>query len=509
MNIKNNVKNFLFSIFLIGLVLSMPLATATSIEEANAISTSQIAIQQRSFQIGLHDSYDIPGSNFRVQLNNIAYEGNDPNPRIDFTVCTLNQNVNSCAVYTHMKLYSTITSNEDSNTVLKLTPSTLFQTGMVEFTYYLSKNIINVNTAPVIDEVSGPQNLAVNENGIWKISAHDDGQNLRYKVDWGDRPKVIFNVGSSKAMAESIAIQDSTFSHTYTNSGKYTVRFTVIDEKGLTAESTITVRVDNAIVPISNPDLAISDVEFNNPIYVGDTVDFTIRLKNYGNADASYYSINYEFGDGSGTGMATGSYQTIKPGDVVTLHTAHTYNSIGQYTFKVSVKTDNELNMNNNVASKLVDVRPKLILPVINEPVIESVGGPQKLNVNEQGTWSLSVQDNGQNLRYMVDWGDRPQYIGVSSDAATNIAMVTQDSTFTHSYSNAGKYTVTFTVMNENGQSAKSTITVNVGNQNVITPVPMPTVPTDTMNKDLRLKQLYNQLLEIIKQIIELQNGTN
>lgn len=92
-------------------------------------------------------------------------------------------------------------------------------------------------------------------------------------------------------------------------------------------------------------------------------------------------------------------------------------------------------------------------------PVISGVSGPQSLNVNQQGTWTVSAYDlNGGNLSYKVDWGDnqgtpdfaRPWLSGPSA-------------TFTHSYSQSENYNPTFTVLNRD-KSAQTTITVNVGN---------------------------------------------
>lgn len=106
--------------------------------------------------------------------------------------------------------------------------------------------------------------------------------------------------------------------------------------------------------------------------------------------------------------------------------------------------------------------------------VIRGVSGPQSLNVNQQGTWTVTAHDlNGGNLSYSVNWGDE---FNVSSPAreqfmATNTG---QSATFTHSYSQAGIYNPTFTVTSENtircittpcptnGGTAQTSLTVNV-----------------------------------------------
>jgi len=84
-------------------------------------------------------------------------------------------------------------------------------------------------------------------------------------------------------------------------------------------------------------------------------------------------------------------------------------------------------------------------------PVVSSIGGPSTLSVGQTGTWSITATDpeNGA-LTYSVNWGD-------SSSGTPK-----QTASFTHSYSQAGSYTVSFTVTDSAGASAQSTISVAV-----------------------------------------------
>ncbi|MCX6722523.1 MAG: peptidoglycan-binding protein, partial [Candidatus Staskawiczbacteria bacterium] len=98
---------------------------------------------------------------------------------------------------------------------------------------------------------------------------------------------------------------------------------------------------------------------------------------------------------------------------------------------------------------------------------INSVSGPNSLNVGQTGTWAVSATaQSGSNLTYYVDWGDvvYPTGVGVGS------ANIKQTSTFTHSYSQAGTYTVRFKVtdnvvckMAPCDNSAQTSLTVIVG----------------------------------------------
>ena len=96
-------------------------------------------------------------------------------------------------------------------------------------------------------------------------------------------------------------------------------------------------------------------------------------------------------------------------------------------------------------------------------PVISGVKGPQSLNVNEQGTWTVVASSaSGGKLGYTVDWGDQSYLL--SNGIRTGLP-VQQSATFTYSYSQAGAYTPTFTVcLGESGVCTKTSLSVNVGN---------------------------------------------
>ena len=110
----------------------------------------------------------------------------------------------------------------------------------------------------------------------------------------------------------------------------------------------------------------------------------------------------------------------------------------------------------------------KCIPPTSNQPpTISGVSGPTTLKVNEIGTWTVKASDPEQGvLSYSVFWGDETT-TGLYSPAQKNWSY-TQSATFTHSFSKAGAYNPTFTVTDNQGLSAKTSISVNVGE--VITP---------------------------------------
>ncbi|MDR3558540.1 MAG: peptidoglycan-binding protein [Candidatus Pacebacteria bacterium] len=100
-------------------------------------------------------------------------------------------------------------------------------------------------------------------------------------------------------------------------------------------------------------------------------------------------------------------------------------------------------------------------------PVISGIDAPTSLAVGQTGTWTVHATDPlNETLNYSVDWGDvvNPTAAYVSGIASPQF---NQSTTFTHVYSSAGTYTVTFTVRNNSGLEAQSSATVVVGSGNI------------------------------------------
>ena len=103
--------------------------------------------------------------------------------------------------------------------------------------------------------------------------------------------------------------------------------------------------------------------------------------------------------------------------------------------------------------------------------VISGVSGPQTLDVNQTGTWTVTASDkNGGTLSYSVFWGD--EVYAYPAPMTSGASLPTQQSaTFTHSYSQAGTYGPTFVVTNNivcvrypcPNSSASTSLSVNVG----------------------------------------------
>ncbi|MFA6476151.1 MAG: peptidoglycan-binding protein [Candidatus Paceibacterota bacterium] len=100
------------------------------------------------------------------------------------------------------------------------------------------RNDNGLNTI-VINSVSGPTSMGVNQTGTWelKVTAPSD-TNLNYTVDWGDNRVYPQIAGSA---VSPIVKQTSTFTHAYSQAGTYTVRF-MVDNGAVCVAAPCTVR---------------------------------------------------------------------------------------------------------------------------------------------------------------------------------------------------------------------------------------------------------------------------
>lgn len=119
-------------------------------------------------------------------------------------------------------------------------------------TYLNSFSYPIYNQAPTISGVSGPQSLALNQQGTWTVSATNlSGENLTYSVNWGDQ-LVYGYYGSNSSSNVYLSQQNATFTHAYSQSGTYTPVFTVTNSKGQSVQTSVSVSVSgysNSLIP--------------------------------------------------------------------------------------------------------------------------------------------------------------------------------------------------------------------------------------------------------------------
>lgn len=123
-----------------------------------------------------------------------------------------------------------------------------------------------LNQPPVITGVSGPTTLKVGEAGKWTVNAYDPEKGyLRYSVDWGDAA-----LQPLSAQASPVDSQTATFMHSYSRAGTYTATFTVTDVQGLSAKTSLSVKVGDggiSLAPISVYSPASGDTWYKGKTY--------------------------------------------------------------------------------------------------------------------------------------------------------------------------------------------------------------------------------------------------
>ncbi len=125
----------------------------------------------------------------------------------------------------------------------------------------------------------------------------------------------------------------------------------------------------------------------------------------------------------------------------------------------VGASTRKKLNALYNCV-KPIETKPPV--PAGQPPVISGVSGPTTIKVGEIGVWKISATGNYNDyLSYSVVWGDEVAY--ATGSGVSSKQVVSQSATFEHSYQSAGTYNPVFYVTNQNGQSAKASISVQVG----------------------------------------------
>lgn len=154
---------------------------------------------------------------------------------------------------------------------------------------------------PTITNISGPTSLPAGQTGTWSLSVNNPGGGyLSVSVDWGD---VGYYAASAPMQTTYLTQQTLTFTHTYYQSGTYTVRFTVTNATGQTNTTTTTVTVGSgntgtvwlsSIAPSSGrvgDTVVLTGSSFTND----NTVHFGIGGKRYApsfnNGTAIYFTI--------------------------------------------------------------------------------------------------------------------------------------------------------------------------------------------------------------------------
>jgi PKD repeat protein len=223
--------------------------------------------------------------------------------------------------------------------------------------------------------------------------------------------------GYSWSLGDGASSTSASPSHTYSSAGSYTVTLTVTETGGVSASVTHTVTVTNG------PSAAISWSP--SSVTAGSSVTFSAGAS-AGAGSISTYSWN--FGDGSGA-------SSVSP--------AHTYSATGTHTVTLTVTQSNGL---ASTVSRSITVAAAVVPPPtvsFSETTTAAAPTPSApvsfISTAKAGSGSITA--------YNWNFGN---------GATANVANPS------HTFLNAGTYTVTLTVTQTGGLTASKTVTLVV-----------------------------------------------
>jgi PKD repeat protein len=259
------------------------------------------------------------------------------------------------------------------------------------------------NESPTASFVYSPTSPGIDETVYFNASgSYDpDGEIVGYEWDFGDG-----STGSGE-----------TITHRYKNAGTYTVLMKVTDDSENTGSASKTITISEGQSPIA------SFVYSPTSPGVGETVYF--NASDSKDPDGEIVSYEWNFGDG-----ATGSGETI----------THQFTSAGTYAVFLKV-TDNSGNTGNTSKTITVSSGQNPTASFIYSPTSPKVGEPIYFNASDSSDPDGSVVD------FQWDMGDGTTRTGEK---------------ITHTYANAGTYTVFLVVTDNSGNTGSTGKTVTV-----------------------------------------------
>ena len=293
---------------------------------------------------------------------------------------------------------------------------------------------------PVISGITAPTVLEVGETGTWTVKASDpQNKSLSYDVNWGDSTSKTLS-----RVAENTFVQTSTFEHAYDEKGEYKIKFTVSNESGLKATSSVTVHVEDEDVD-SEDGPVISDLTAKSLKPRQATVSWTTDTR-------ATSSVWY----GTTSPVDTSKLPMIfRPAKILN-HKINLSRLEPNTKYYVVVASSNGDGMTKSSETSFTTPA----LPDEVTPVITGLEGPSIVVSGENATITVKAYDpKNTSLSYSVNWGD-----DVSAMTALKVTSepFVQSATLSHVYDKSGTYTATFTVQNEAGYKTSSSMKIRV-----------------------------------------------
>jgi PKD repeat protein len=305
----------------------------------------------------------------------------------------------------------------------------------------------------------------------------ETSERFTFAVDWGDGTEVDSGLATIDVHGAPGVPTTGSFdgAHTYADNGIYTVTVTISDDDGGSVSDTFTVTVNNIAPTLAVPGNQVidegatltlanlgqfTDPGFDNPL-------------NEGGETSERFTFAVDWGDG--TEVDSGLATIDVPGSVGmptagSFDGAHTYADNGVYTVTVTISDDDGGSVSKSFLVTVGNVAP--MLTVAPDKVVDE---GTTLTLANLGQFTDPGFDNANNpggptteeFSFTIDWGDGngiesgPATIDVPGGSGVPTAGSFDGS---HTYADNGVYTVTVTVIDDDGGSTTETFTVTVNN---------------------------------------------
>lgn len=271
------------------------------------------------------------------------------------------------------------------------------------------------NKKPVTSFTESATIVLIGENIHFDASgSYDpDGSIVSYSWDFGDG-----NTASGAIV-----------SHAYDDDGSYNVTLIVTDNEG----ATDTASALKTVLPeaVSNQGPVASFTESDEIVYVNDVISFNAETSY--DPDGTIISYYWYFGDGTtGTGVSV----------------SHSYTECGMYVVTLTV-TDDDGAIDTANAAKGVLIRP---VHQNQNPVASFAESAETVHTGENIFFDASGSNDldGDVITYLWDFGDGETAVGINTS---------------HAYRDDGTYTVTLTVIDNDGATGSTTSSKNILNR--------------------------------------------
>ncbi|MSU55221.1 MAG: hypothetical protein EXS46_01610 [Candidatus Taylorbacteria bacterium] len=266
-----------------------------------------------------------------------------------------------------------------------------------------------------------------------------------------------------------------------------TKHFTVtcFNSAGASVSGDVTVNVAQATAVVANQSPVIRTWNGLSTIQAGVSGIWSLTASD---PDGTILTAKVNWGDG--TAEETRTITTSSANSIMSADFAHSYVS-GNYNYTTRITVTDARGAINS-KDLLIPVTVKPVAAVTTTTTIPSATtnklpifrgfptGPATLTTGQSGSWSTNSYDpDGSSILYSVSWGD-----GTSAGGSVGYSYYGGDlpGNFSHTYSTAGNYALSFTASDTQGGSVVQTTTVvvsapAVANQQVNLPASQTTAP--------------------------------